>query len=81
MNDKIKKGSSCVTEYDIEEIINAMGRVEDFAAAEGETTTASPHHHQPAAAAQAIQAMAPTSSKVPDSALPAGFTATPMIRL
>jgi phage shock protein PspC (stress-responsive transcriptional regulator) len=41
MNDKIKKGSSCVTEYDIEEIINAMGRVEDFAAAEGETTTAS----------------------------------------
>ena len=39
MNDKIRKGAACVTEYDIEEIIGAMGRVEDFEAAEGETTT------------------------------------------
>ncbi|RYZ21916.1 MAG: PspC domain-containing protein, partial [Chitinophagaceae bacterium] len=37
MNDKIRKGAACVTEYDIEEIIGAMGRVEDFEAAEGET--------------------------------------------
>jgi phage shock protein PspC (stress-responsive transcriptional regulator) len=37
MNDKIKKGSTCVTEFDIEEIISAMGRVEDFEAAGGET--------------------------------------------
>jgi phage shock protein PspC (stress-responsive transcriptional regulator) len=39
MNDKIRKGAACVTEYDIEEIISAMGRVEDFEAAEGETAT------------------------------------------
>lgn len=39
MNDKIRKGAACVTEHDIEEIINAMGRVEDFEAAEGDTTT------------------------------------------
>jgi len=38
MNDKIRKGAACVTEYDIEEIIGAMGRIEDFEAAEGETT-------------------------------------------
>ena len=41
MNDKIKKGSACVTEYDIEEIISAMGRVEDFEAAEGDPVGAS----------------------------------------
>ncbi len=39
MNDKIRKGAACVTEYDIEEIIGAMGRIEDFEAAEGETAT------------------------------------------
>lgn len=38
MNDKIKKGASVVTEYDIEEIISAMGRVEDFEAADGAET-------------------------------------------
>ncbi len=37
MNDKIKKGSACVTEADIEEIISAMGRVEDFEAAGSES--------------------------------------------
>ena len=36
MNDKIRKGAACVTEYDIEEIISSMGRVEDFEAAEGD---------------------------------------------
>ncbi len=30
MNDKVKKGATAVTEADIEEIINAMGRIEDF---------------------------------------------------
>jgi site-specific recombinase XerD len=42
MNDKIKKGATAVTEADINEIINMMGRVEDFEqadAAEGATTT------------------------------------------
>jgi phage shock protein PspC (stress-responsive transcriptional regulator) len=34
MNDKIKKGAPCITEADIEEIITAMGRVEDFEAAD-----------------------------------------------
>lgn len=34
MNDKIRKGASAVTDADIEEIINSMGRVEDFAEAE-----------------------------------------------
>lgn len=35
MNDKVKKGAAAVTEADIEEIISAMGRVEDFEAVEG----------------------------------------------
>lgn len=30
MNDKVRKGASAVTDADIEEIINSMGRVEDF---------------------------------------------------
>lgn len=34
MNDRIKKGAPAVTEADMEEIIGAMGRVEDIAAAE-----------------------------------------------
>jgi phage shock protein PspC (stress-responsive transcriptional regulator) len=34
MNDKIKKGAPCITETDIAEIIGAMGRVEDFEAAD-----------------------------------------------
>ena len=34
MNDKIKKGASAITDADIEEIINSMGRVEDFEKAE-----------------------------------------------
>jgi phage shock protein PspC (stress-responsive transcriptional regulator) len=34
MNDKIRKGASAVTEADIEEIIQSMGRVEDFEEAE-----------------------------------------------
>ncbi|HEV7332676.1 MAG TPA: PspC domain-containing protein [Flavisolibacter sp.] len=41
MNDKIKKGAAVVTEGDINEIINVMGRVEDFEAVEGEPATAS----------------------------------------
>lgn len=41
MNDKIKKGAPVVTEGDINEIINVMGRVEDFEAVEGEPATAS----------------------------------------
>ena len=41
MNDKIRKGAACITEFDVEEIINAMGRVEDFEAAEGDATTTS----------------------------------------
>ena len=42
MNDKVKKGAAAVTEADIEEIINSMGRVEDFEqadAAQGRTST------------------------------------------
>jgi phage shock protein PspC (stress-responsive transcriptional regulator) len=39
MNDKIRKGSSAITDADIEEIINSMGRVEDFEAADVESTT------------------------------------------
>src|SRR5690349_20029673 len=39
MNDKIRKGSSAITDADIEEIINSMGRVEDFEAADAEATT------------------------------------------
>lgn len=30
MNDKIKKGAGAITDSDVEEIINSMGRVEDF---------------------------------------------------
>jgi phage shock protein PspC (stress-responsive transcriptional regulator) len=38
MNDKVKKGAPAVTESDINEIITAMGRVEDFEEAEPITT-------------------------------------------
>src|SRR5215211_2978086 len=41
MNDKIRKGAACVTEYDINEIVASMGSVKDFEAAEGDTATAS----------------------------------------
>ena len=41
MNDKIKTGAACVTEYDINDIVRSMGSVEDFEAAEGDTATAS----------------------------------------
>src|SRR5829696_7418073 len=41
MNDKVLKGADAVTESDIEEIINAMGRVEDFEAAEAAEPTTS----------------------------------------
>ncbi|MDQ3683460.1 MAG: PspC domain-containing protein [Bacteroidota bacterium] len=34
MDDKVKKGATAVTEADIAEIINAMGRIEDFAEAD-----------------------------------------------
>ncbi|MGZ5221088.1 MAG: PspC domain-containing protein, partial [Chitinophagaceae bacterium] len=39
MNDKIRKGSTAITDADIEEIITSMGRVEDFEAADAEATT------------------------------------------
>ncbi len=37
MEDKIKRGSSAITEADVQEIIGSMGRVEDFAAEEEST--------------------------------------------
>ena len=43
MNDKVRKGAPAVTDEDIQEIINSMGRVEDFEkadAAEASTTAA-----------------------------------------
>lgn len=39
MNDKIRKGSNAITDADIEEIINGMGRVEDFEAADVDATS------------------------------------------
>jgi len=39
MNDKVKKGATAVTEADIEEIINSMGRVEDFEAVDAAENT------------------------------------------
>lgn len=36
MNDKVRKGAAAVTEADMEEIISAMGRVEDFEKADAE---------------------------------------------
>jgi phage shock protein PspC (stress-responsive transcriptional regulator) len=39
MNDKVKKGAPAVTESDINEIITAMGRVEDFEEVEAATAT------------------------------------------
>ena len=41
MNDKIRKGTTAISDADIEEIINSMGRVEDFAEAEAENTATS----------------------------------------
>ena len=40
MNDKVKKGAAAVTESDMEEIINSMGRVEDFVEADAADTNA-----------------------------------------
>ena len=41
MNDKVRRGTDAVTESDIQEIINTMGRVEDFEQAEGGESTTS----------------------------------------
>jgi phage shock protein PspC (stress-responsive transcriptional regulator) len=41
MNDKVRRGASAVTDADIEEIINSMGRVEDFEREEKESASAS----------------------------------------
>ena len=38
MNEKVRKGASCVTDADIDEIIASMGRPEDFDADTAETT-------------------------------------------
>ena len=38
MNDKVKKGNDPITDADVEDIINAMGRVEDFEAADKEAS-------------------------------------------
>src|SRR5688572_6421976 len=38
MSEKVRKGASCVTEADIEEIIASMGRPEDFDAEANEST-------------------------------------------
>ena len=37
MNNKVRKGADAITDADVEEIINSMGRVEDFEAAEKES--------------------------------------------
>lgn len=37
MNDKVRKGAASITDDDVEEIINSMGRVEDFEKAEKES--------------------------------------------
>src|SRR4051812_14610438 len=39
MNDKVRKGAAAITDEDMEEIINSMGRVEDFEAADAEAKT------------------------------------------
>ena len=38
MNDKIKRGAAAITDFDINEIIASMGRVEDFEQIESETS-------------------------------------------
>jgi phage shock protein PspC (stress-responsive transcriptional regulator) len=40
MNDKIKKGNGAITDADVEEIINSMGRVEDFEKEDAQEATA-----------------------------------------
>jgi phage shock protein PspC (stress-responsive transcriptional regulator) len=41
MNDKVRRGASAVTDADIEEIINSMGRVEDFEKTDAEEKASS----------------------------------------
>ena len=41
MNDKIKKGAAAITDDDVLEIINSMGRIEDFEQVEAEERAAS----------------------------------------
>jgi phage shock protein PspC (stress-responsive transcriptional regulator) len=43
MNEKIRKGASCITDADIEEIAQSMGRPEDFAAEAAADATESAH--------------------------------------
>jgi phage shock protein PspC (stress-responsive transcriptional regulator) len=40
MNDKVRKGSTAITDADVDEIIASMGRVEDFAETEPDTESA-----------------------------------------
>ncbi len=41
MNEKVRKGATCVTEADIDEIVSSMGRPEDFEAESEEKTSTS----------------------------------------
>ena len=52
MNDKVRKGSDCITEMDVEEIISSIGRPEDFEAAEKETAGAASQQKQESAKQQ-----------------------------
>lgn len=38
MSDRVKKGADCITDADVDAIINSMGRVEDFEAADKEAS-------------------------------------------
>src|SRR5689334_24319466 len=50
MNDKIKKGAGSITDADILEIINSMGRVEDFQATDAENMSSTDASAQAASA-------------------------------
>jgi phage shock protein PspC (stress-responsive transcriptional regulator) len=64
MNEKVKKGAPAVTETDINEIISAMGRVEDFEEAESGPV--------PGAFAATGSAQAAQSAPAPEMKLPRG---------
>jgi phage shock protein PspC (stress-responsive transcriptional regulator) len=52
MSDTVRKGAESITDNDVEDIINSMGRVEDFEAADQETGSASAGNAGPASSAR-----------------------------
>jgi phage shock protein PspC (stress-responsive transcriptional regulator) len=69
MSEKVRKGADCITDADISEIANSMGRPEDFEAVEtppttaGAATSAGAGSYQQSAASESTYAQAETKTR------------------